>query len=106
MGNLCAIKFKYTTETNKTGNVVFLVFFQISFVYPPLLNIELSTDGWRKMYNTLLFLLWIQYVVCALKFEYTTEINKTGTVVLLISFQIFFVYTTLLYIELSTDGLR
>ena len=42
---VCALKFKYTTETNKTGIVVFLVPFQISFVYPPLLHIELSADG-------------------------------------------------------------
>ena len=42
-----ALKFEYMTETNKTGTVVFRVPFRISFVYPPLLHIELSTDGWR-----------------------------------------------------------
>ena len=43
---VCALKFKNTTETNKTGIVVFLVPFQISFIYSPLLHIKLSTDGW------------------------------------------------------------
>ena len=39
-----ALKFEYTTETNTTGTVVFLVPFQVSFFYPPLLHIELSND--------------------------------------------------------------
>ena len=42
-----ALKFEYTMETNETGTVVFLVRFQISFVYPLLLHIQLSTDGWQ-----------------------------------------------------------
>ena len=41
------LKFEYTTETNETGTVVFLVRFRISFLYPPLLHIELSTDDIR-----------------------------------------------------------
>ena len=41
------LKFKDTTETNKTSTVLFLVPFRISCVYPPLLHIELSTDGWQ-----------------------------------------------------------
>ena len=56
------------------------------------------------MHDTLLFLLWIQLVVCALKFEYTTETNKTGTIVFLVRFRVSFVYPPLLHIELSTDG--
>ena len=40
------LKFKETTETNKTGTIVFLVPFQISFVYRTLLHIELSSDDW------------------------------------------------------------
>ena len=103
---VCALKFEYTTETNKTGTVVFLVSFRISFLYPPLLHIELNTDDWRQMHITFLSLLWMKLVVRHLKFEYTTETNKTGTVVFLVPFQISFVYPPLLHIKLSTDGWR
>ena len=103
---VCALKFEYTTETKKNGTIVFLVPFQISFVYPPLLNIELSTDNWQFMHNSFRSLLRITLVVWALKFEYTTETNKTSTVVLLVPFRISFLYPPLSYIELSTDGCR
>ena len=56
------------------------------------------------MHNTFLSILWIQFGVRALKFEYTTETNKTGTIVFFVPFQISFVYLPLLHIELSTDG--
>ena len=41
------LDFKDTTETMETGTVVFLVPFQISFVYPPLLHIELIIGDWQ-----------------------------------------------------------
>ena len=44
---VCVLKFEDTTETNKTSTIEFLVPFQISFIYPPLLHIKLSTDGWQ-----------------------------------------------------------
>ena len=104
-----SLKFEYTMETNKTGTVVFLVPFWISFVYPPLLNIELSTDIWRLMHNSFLSLLRINRIkslVRALKFKYMTETNKTGTVVFLVCFWPYFLYPPLFYIELSSDWPR
>ena len=41
------LKFEYTMETNKTGTVLFIVRFRISFLYTPLLHIELITDDWQ-----------------------------------------------------------
>ena len=39
--------FENTTETIETGTVVFLVPFQIFFLYPPLLHFALSNDSWQ-----------------------------------------------------------
>ena len=60
----------------------------------------------RQMHISFLFLLRMKLVVRALKFEYMMETNKTGTVVFLVSFQIYFVYQHLLHIVLSDDGWR
>ena len=90
-------------ESNKTGTAVFLVPFQISFLYPPLLHIELRTDDWQQMHITFLSLFPMKSVERALKFEYSTETNETGTVVFLVRFQIYLLYPPLLHIELSND---
>ena len=42
-----ALKFEYSTKTNETSTVVFLVRFGISFLYPPLFHIELSKNDWQ-----------------------------------------------------------
>ena len=38
------LKFEYSTESNETGTVAFLVSFRIYLLYPSLLHIELSSD--------------------------------------------------------------
>ena len=75
-------------------------------MHPPLLHIELSTYDWRLMHNTFLSLLPNKSVIRALKFEYMTETNETGTVVFLVRFRISFVYPPLLHIGLNTIGWR
>ena len=99
------LKFEYSTETNETGTVVFLVRFRICFLYPPLLHIELSNDVPQSPDRFLLPKSVLQkFFFRALKFEYSTETNETGTVVFLVRFQISFLYPPLLHIELITGG--
>ena len=98
------LKFEYSTERNETGTVVFLVRFRIYLLYPPLLHIELSNDvpqspDWFLLPKSVLQ----KFFFRALKFEYSTRINETGTVIFLVRFRISFLYPALLQIEFSKN---